>query len=82
VSTDAAENRRLRDLLAMRERTGIQSHGACCTTRPTCTAQGRSTVAATQGVQAGSPVIDESGVWLARKIRWCPRRQVSSLIDW
>lgn len=77
------ENQRLRALLAMRERTGTQAIGAQVLydaadpySRKIVIDRGQ-----TQGVQAGSPVIDESGV-LGQVTRVYPLvSEVSLLID-
>ena len=77
------ENRRLRDLLAMRERTGTQAMGAQVLydaadpySRKIVIDRGQ-----TQGVLPGSPVIDESGV-LGQVTRVYPLvSEVSLLID-
>ncbi len=77
------ENRRLRDLLAMRERAGTQAMGAQVLydaadpySRKIVIDRGQ-----TQGVQPGSPVIDESGV-LGQVTRVYPLvSEVSLLID-
>ena len=79
----ALENQRLRALLAMRERTASRAMGAQVLydaadpySRKIVIDRGR-----TQGVQAGSPVIDESGV-LGQVIRVYPLvSEVSLLID-
>lgn len=79
----ALENQRLRALLAMRERTGIKALGAQVLydaadpySRKIVIDRGQ-----TQGVQAGSPVIDESGV-LGQVTRVYPLvSEVSLLID-
>jgi rod shape-determining protein MreC len=79
----ALENQRLRALLAMRERTGTQAMGAQVLydaadpySRKIVIDRGQ-----TQGVQAGAPVIDESGV-LGQVTRVYPLvSEVSLLID-
>ncbi|MDZ4102640.1 MAG: rod shape-determining protein MreC [Hydrogenophaga sp.] len=79
----ALENQRLRALLAMRERTGTQAMGAQVLydaadpySRKIVIDRGQ-----TQGVQPGSPVIDESGV-LGQVTRVYPLvSEVSLLID-
>ncbi|MGV3497988.1 MAG: rod shape-determining protein MreC [Hydrogenophaga sp.] len=77
------ENRRLRELLAMRERTGAQGIGAQVLYDAADPFSRRVVIdrGQTQGVQPGSPVIDESGV-LGQVTRVYPLvSEVSLLID-